>query len=102
MTRYTRTLLAVLCASGCAVSGDDTTAGDDVTHEDVGGELMIDVATGEEPEPNICELLPPCGPCSLACDPDALAETIPAGTCAVLVCTLTNGERIQVHACHRS
>lgn len=97
----TRMLLVILCASGCAVTGDDTTASDDVTHTELANERTIDVASGEEPEPNICELLPPCGPCSLACDHDALAETIPVGTCAVLLCTLTNGERIQVHACHR-
>ena len=52
-------------------------------------------------EPDICGLLPTCGPCSLACDPEKLAEEyVPEGACALFVCPLTDGRTIQFEACH--
>jgi hypothetical protein len=55
----------------------------------------------EDAPDDICSRLPPDGPCSLACDPDALAEQyVPAHACAAFSCTLTDGTEIAVHACH--
>ena len=96
-----RLLAALLCVSGCAVAGDDTTPGDSDTHEDFGGELLLDVAGGEDPAPDICALLPSCGPCSLACDLEQLGrEYVPDGTCVLFACTLTNGEPLKLHVCN--
>lgn len=41
------------------------------------------------------------GPCSLLCDPDALIENyVPKGTCVHFLCTLRDGTRRNVGACH--
>ncbi len=55
----------------------------------------------EADEPGTCE--PPAdeGPCSLLCDPDALIETyVPEGTCVHFLCTLRDGTRRNIGACH--
>jgi len=58
-------------------------------------------ALAEEGDGDVCDLLPSDGPCSLACDPDALSEEyVPPGTCALFLCTLDDGRMIGVHACH--
>ena len=55
----------------------------------------------DAPPDEICDRLPADGPCSLACDEDALAEQyVPAHACAAFACTLTDGTQIAVHACH--
>lgn len=49
---------------------------------------------------NICQMLPADGPCSLACDPAALAEKyIEVNTCVMFSCTLTDGQEIHVGGC---
>lgn len=54
-----------------------------------------------DPGPDICDLLPPDGPCALACDPQQLAaKYVPEGACAAFACTLTDGRMITVSACH--
>jgi hypothetical protein len=60
-------------------------------------------ALAEAGDGNICDLLPPDGPCSLLCDPDpdALSDQyVPPGTCASFLCDLEDGRHIDVHACH--
>lgn len=58
------------------------------------------VEPGQQTPEDICGLLPCDGPCSLACDSEALiAEYVPSGTCVVFSCTLTDGRSIGVHAC---
>lgn len=60
----------------------------------------VEAELSAEVEPSVCELLPDDGSaCSAACDPEQLSEFVPAGTCAVFACTLTNGDTIGVHAC---
>jgi hypothetical protein len=52
-------------------------------------------------DPDLCGLLPACGACSLVCDLDQLAEQyVPEGTCALFVCTLTDGRQIHVDVCN--
>lgn len=52
-------------------------------------------------EPGLCRLLPSCGPCSLACEPEKLAEEyVPEGTCALFLCTLIDRRQIEVDACN--
>jgi Fe-S-cluster-containing hydrogenase component 2 len=91
-----------LCAHACAVGGDDAFAPDgpegpkaDEDHPSISFSL-------ETPDDgyNVCEHLPAQPPCSLICDRDALTQYIPESSCAVFVCTLTDGREISVHACH--
>ncbi|MBA3391949.1 MAG: hypothetical protein H0T89_04855 [Deltaproteobacteria bacterium] len=49
--------------------------------------------------PSICELLPAEGACAQLCEPDGLDELIPAGTCAVFACALTDGTFVRLHGC---
>jgi hypothetical protein len=47
-----------------------------------------------------CDLLPEEeGPCSVACDPDAVQDYILAGTCAVFACELADGSTIHIGGC---
>lgn len=55
----------------------------------------------EPEEPGSCEPPTDEGPCSLLCDPDALIETyVPEGTCVHFLCTLRDGTRRNIGACH--
>ena len=54
------------------------------------------VATDTE---NVCDLVPAEGPCADLCDPEALAEHIPEGTCVTFVCHLTDGRRVLTGGC---
>jgi hypothetical protein len=47
-----------------------------------------------------CDMLPPDGPCAAACDPVALQAFIPAGTCVLIDCTLTDGSTIKIGGCN--
>jgi hypothetical protein len=51
-------------------------------------------------KPDLCDLLPADGSCALLCDPGALAETIPPGTCVDLLCQLTDGTSIRAGGCN--
>lgn len=54
-----------------------------------------------DPSLDVCTLLPDDdGACTLACDPDALAAFIPAGTCVTFSCTLTNGKPYRTGGCN--
>lgn len=59
-------------------------------------------ALAYEPPPgeDICALLPPDGPCSLACDYEALAELGPEGACVSYYCELTDGRPFALSACN--
>lgn len=100
--RNARWFCAVLvCASACAVEdgelrSTDTTTPGELTVDDT---LVLQGAASTEPD-DVCSLLPPDGPCALACDEEALAEQyVPAGVCAAFLCELTDGRSIAVHAC---
>jgi hypothetical protein len=61
--------------------------------------LTRTVALGE-PGANICNSLPADGPCSLACDPAALADQyIKVNTCVDFACTLDDGQTIHIGGC---
>jgi hypothetical protein len=49
---------------------------------------------------DICDVLPPDGACADACDPAALAQIIPPGVCALIVCHLTDGRTINIGGCN--
>jgi hypothetical protein len=57
-------------------------------------------ATSEADDANICDVLPPDGACADACDPAALAQLIPPGVCALIVCHLTDGRTINIGGCN--
>ena len=74
------------------------------SYDEASGDVIQAVASepGDDDEADdICGLLPADGPCALACDEGALADTyVPRGTCAAFACTLTDGRTVIVHACH--
>jgi hypothetical protein len=41
---------------------------------------------------NVCSSLPATGQCALACDPQKLVDTLPAGTCSAVHCALEAGD----------
>lgn len=91
-----RSLLAVCaCGAGCAEASD-------ARDGPVDTDLLIDVSPSAQADPPtpICDLLPPTGPCALACDHDAFLDFVPPGTCAAFLCELTDGREIVVNACH--
>lgn len=50
---------------------------------------------------DVCAALPEEGPCSLACDPDALVDTfVPKGTCVTYRCELKSGQVFQTGGCN--
>lgn len=65
------------------------------------GALFADGELVQGPQPDVCDLLPCDGPCSLACDRDALIDQyVPAGVCMSLFCELTDGRYLVVDVCH--
>lgn len=81
---------------GCAEATADEDGGADLA--DVGGHVRA--ASIEPIVPTLCDLLPADGVCALLCDPAALEELLPDGSCAVFECTLTTGVRALIHACN--
>ena len=59
-----------------------------------------DLRDAGDVDPSICDVLPPDGACADACDPDALAQLIPPGVCALIVCPLTDGRVINIGGCY--
>lgn len=54
-----------------------------------------------DPAPDVCALLPADdSACAHACDPVALMEYVPTGTCATFTCELTNGETYRTGGCN--
>ena len=92
-------LVALLSGSACADveeppdQGPDEPDPGDPAQEVTAAQLSV--GPGE-----VCDMLPPEGPCSRACDHAALEEYVPSGTCAVFRCELLDGREISVHACH--
>lgn len=90
----------LLFGSACATAEEDGAPAAAVTIDvpDIDETYALDL---KDPPDDICDKLPPDGPCALACDPDALADQyVPAHACAAFSCTLTDGTEIAVHACH--
>ena len=53
------------------------------------------------PGSNDCDLLPCTGACSLACNPEKMAEEyLPPGVCALFACPLSDGRFMMVDVCH--
>lgn len=97
MTKIHTVMIALLCGSAC-VDDEALASGERTLSDDARAIIISDMNLGAEPD--LCELLPTCGICSVACDPDALAEHVPPGTCAAFVCELTDGRQVSFHACH--
>ena len=93
------TVAILILGSACA-AGDADTRHVAVTIDVPAIDETYAVDLQDAPD-DICGRLPADGPCSLACDPDALGEQyVPKGACAAFSCTLTDGTQIAVHACH--
>lgn len=94
---------ALLLFGGCAV--DTTLPGndDDVPdHAIVSTHVAGSMVAGsmiEPVAPSICDLLPEDGVCARLCEPDGLDDLIPAGTCAVFACALSDGTFVRLHGC---
>ena len=93
-------LVAAVSASACVVEESDATWGMTPTIDE-SAYVTQTLAPPRDEQAEYCDALPPSGPCALACDPAALADSyVPVGTCAVFGCTLDDGREIHVHACH--
>ncbi|MDB4960184.1 MAG: hypothetical protein JWP01_183 [Myxococcales bacterium] len=97
--------LVISGASACVTEDVDAQATDDVARPENANVRLRQPAQREIPEDNApegCELVVATeGACSLACDPDAaLAEFVPAGTCTMFECDLSDGTTIHVGGCH--
>lgn len=87
------------CAGGAGTSGGVTDAGVDARSvaPPTDKAPLLDVV----PAPNDCDLLPCTGACSLACDPEQMAEKyLPPGVCAEFACPLRDGRYMIVGVCH--
>ena len=99
MTALRLFLLALACGTACAQAAATSDEGaDDRTLSDDGAAVESELTLPEDP--SVCDLAPADGLCSLICDPDALAEELPVETCVALICPLTNGTDVTVHACN--
>jgi hypothetical protein len=49
---------------------------------------------------SVCSLLPTEGVCAAACDAEAMAAFIPAGTCVTFRCEATDGRTVLTGGCH--
>jgi hypothetical protein len=98
VTAWVRALLAGAALGGACIAGDDPAP----DAAPPGYQLeSVQAASGvlEAATPSVCDYLPPDGPCAAACDPETLAGFVPAGSCAVFACTLTDGRTLTVHVC---
>ena len=102
MRRRWRAAALALCVHACAGGGDNVVAPDaaeppkgDDRHPSISSSLETPVD-----DYDVCEHVPAQPPCSLICDREALTQYIPESSCAVFVCTLTDGLQVTVHVCH--
>jgi hypothetical protein len=96
-------LVGLLLVAGClAEDPNDSEPGGTSTGEQPSiGALFHEDELVQGPQPSVCDVLPCDGPCSLACDRDALIEQyVPAGFCISFFCELTDGRILVLDACH--
>lgn len=110
------TVAKTLCPTGCpddvlqeiSEPGTELTTLHDGTYRDpqTGGTLHTFIGNrgglhGDThvDQESVCSLLPSEGACSLACDAEALAQLIPAGTCMTFVCELADGNVLLAGGC---
>ena len=79
----------------------DVTPGIDVPSPELPPRPAPPSVAEEDGEPDLCLLaVEEEGPCSLACDNDAVIEAfVPEGTCLVFTCDLTTGDHLRVGGC---
>ncbi|MBA3459401.1 MAG: hypothetical protein H0T46_05535 [Deltaproteobacteria bacterium] len=104
-----RTLLSLLAfgaLAACAVEDpapapEPAVAVSDLAQASTRAPASADDAAGEDGgNEDVCGLLPCDGPCSLACDYEALIEQyVPPGTCASFYCHLTDGRPFSLDGC---
>jgi hypothetical protein len=100
MTAARLALLFALAGSSCVSTDDEPIAGP-APSEQESADVTEAFASPPNEDDELCDSLPDEGPCSLACDIDALvAQYVPVGTCAAFACTLDDGREVHVHACH--
>lgn len=101
-----RTAIAAALVSLSVVACMDADHGDAAMPPDASVTLGAQVVrTPDELSPgpgsNDCDLLPCTGACSLACDPEKMAEQyLPPGVCAIFACPLSDGKYMIVDVCH--
>ncbi len=105
---FLRATVALWLVASACVQGDEITVDEpEPGIVEASAVAQLDNAAtmelGQPTDEDVCGLLPCDGPCSLACDYDALvAEYVPSGTCVVFSCELTDGRTFGLHACHGS
>ena len=99
-------LLAILVSSSALVTGcTDDLAMDqrdlEVQPLDATDDAQPEAAAVAETGGDFCAELPSEGPCSLACDPDALIDQyVPHGQCVMYRCELTSGAVFRTGGCN--
>lgn len=95
-----RTVVIAASLSGFACIDDREGPPDAPDERDV-AQVVTNAQVGPEEFADVCDVLPPEGPCSCACDHQALADRfVPPGTCATFQCELTDGREVIISACH--
>lgn len=96
-------LVGLLLVAGCldADPNDPEQGGTSTGEQPSTGALHGDTAVAQGPEPSVCDVLPCDGPCSLACERDALVDQyVPEGFCISFFCELTDGRVMVLDVCH--
>jgi hypothetical protein len=92
-------LLAVGCATDPAKPSHQVAEPIELRHQPV-AEIFPGALQGAVVPDDICALLPADGSCDSACDPAALASTVPVGQCYDMVCQLTDGTFYRYGGCN--
>lgn len=103
MTSLQAAIIATLCGAACVSDEREVQPGAGSSDEELANVTPAFASSSNDDDDgnDICDRLPADGPCALACDEGALAETyVPLGTCVAFACMLTDGRTISVHACH--
>jgi hypothetical protein len=99
MPRSLLPLALAMCAHACTDDEEREPVDTPPMVDDEHGSVSTSIETPlEDYDP--CAHLPADPPCSLICDREALADYVPVASCAVFLCTLSDGIQVTVHACH--
>ena len=94
-----RSLQKELCPTGCTDDVSRALATSD-WWEDVGGNAYVSSPPGEIAFEPACKIVPNEGLCAFACNTEALAKNIAAGTCTTIACGLSDGRTLVASACN--
>jgi hypothetical protein len=102
-----KSFLLVLGVLGACADAEPTTdpesphSHDDITVSETQSEITEPEDLNPYLDPEICEpFVETEGPCSVACDPEALQEYVPDGWCMDWLCHTADGHTARIGACN--